>query len=113
MVNIYIVNELSLTLNSFDPTLQNYLFGPVTLTKNTDIDKCKYSGYSTGFDSKITFMFPNGDFSSSVIDFGADMSSSVHVNNKKKDISILGEGPTLGSNDTPLTAEKTIKLILL
>ena len=40
-------------------------------------------------------MFPNGDFSSSVIDFGADMSYSVHVNNKKKNISILGEGPTL------------------
>ena len=35
-----------------------------------------------------------------------DMSSSIHVDNKKKDISILGEGPTQGLDDTILTAEK-------
>ena len=34
------------------------------------------------------------------------MSSSVHVNNKEKDILILGEGPTQGLDDTTLTAEK-------
>ena len=33
------------------------------------------------------------------------MSSSVHVNNKKKDILILGKGPTQGLEHT-LTAEK-------
>ena len=33
------------------------------------------------------------------------MSSSVHVNNKGKDILILGEGPTQGLDDTTLTAE--------
>ena len=32
----------------------------------------------------------------SVIIFGADMSSSVHIDNKKKDILILGERPTQG-----------------
>ena len=38
--------------------------------------------------------------------FGADMSSSVHVDNKGKDILILGEGPiTQGLDDTPLTVE--------
>ena len=36
--------------------------------------------------------------------FGADMSSSVHVDNKNKDISILGERPTQGLDDTTLTA---------
>ena len=41
------------------------------------------------------------------------MSSSVHVHNKKKDILILGEGPTQGLDDTTLTAEKSIQLILL
>ena len=41
-----------------------------------------------------------------MIIFGADMSSSRHVDNKKKDILILGEGPTQGLNDTTLTAEK-------
>ena len=31
-------------------TLVNCLFGAVSLTKNADIDKCKYSGYGIGFD---------------------------------------------------------------
>ena len=34
------------------------------------------------------------------------MSSSVHVDNRKKYILILGEGPTKGLDDTTLTAEK-------
>ena len=34
------------------------------------------------------------------------MSSSVHVDNKKKDILILGEGPTQALEGTSLTAEK-------
>ena len=33
------------------------------------------------------------------------MSSSVYVDNKGKDILILGEGPTQGLDDTTLTAE--------
>ena len=33
------------------------------------------------------------------------MSSFVHVDNKKKDILVLGEGPTQGLDDTTLTAE--------
>ena len=33
------------------------------------------------------------------------MSSSVHYDNKGNDIVILGEGPTLGLDDTTLTAE--------
>ena len=33
------------------------------------------------------------------------MSSSVHVDNKGKDILILGEGPAQGLGDTTLTAE--------
>ena len=37
--------------------------------------------------------------------FGADMSSSVHIDNEGKDILVLGEGPTQGLDDTTLTAE--------
>ena len=33
------------------------------------------------------------------------MSSYVHVDNKGKDTLILGEGPTLGLDDTTLTAK--------
>ena len=39
------------------------------------------------------------------IAFGAELSSSVHIDNKRKDILILGEGPTQGLDDTTLTAE--------
>ena len=82
------------------------LFGSVKLTKNTDIKKCKFSGYGIGFDSKGTLMFSNGEFACNVIIFGADMSSSVHVYNKIKDILILGEDPNQGVDGTTLTAEK-------
>ena len=37
--------------------------------------------------------------------FGADMSSSIHIDNKGKDILALGKGPTQGLEST-LTAEK-------
>ena len=40
-----------------------------------------------------------------VIIFGVDMSSYVHVDNKKKHISVLGKGPTQELDDTMLTAE--------
>ena len=40
-----------------------------------------------------------------VIIFGADMSSSVHIDYKNKDILILGEGPTQGLDFTTLTAK--------
>ena len=40
-----------------------------------------------------------------IIILGADMSSSVHIDNKNKDILILGEGPTQRLDDTKLTAE--------
>ena len=36
------------------------------------------------------------------------MSYSVYVDNKKKDILILGEGPTQGLDDNTLTAEKKV-----
>ena len=45
-------------------------------------------------------------FSESVIIIGSDMSSSVHIDNKRKDILILGKGPTQGLDYTKLTAEK-------
>ena len=60
IVNIYIVYDLDSNSNDFDPTLQNFLFGVVKLTKNSDIDKYKYSGYGTGFDSKERFLHSNG-----------------------------------------------------
>ena len=107
VVKVYIVYELGASSShNNDPTLKNCLFGAVTLTKNADIDKYGYSGYGIGFDRKSAFSFPGGaDFRQNVITFGVNMSSSVHADNKKKDILILGKGPTQGLEHT-LTAEK-------
>ena len=92
--------------DSSDPTLGNSSFGAVSLVRNADIGKYKYSGYGIGFDMKGTFSFPTGGFGKCCIIFGVVMSSSAHVDNKKKDILILGEGPVQGLDDTKLTAEK-------
>ena len=75
------------------------------MTKNVDINKCKYYGYGIGFDRKRKFSVGNG-FGRTCIIFGVDMSSSVHVDNKKKYILILGECPTKRLDGTTLIAEK-------
>ena len=99
VVNIYIVYELGASSShNNDTTLKNCLFGAVTLTKNVDIDKYGYSGYGIGFDRRSSFSFPSGGFGQNVLIFGADMSSSVHIDNKKKDILVLGKGPTKDKN---------------
>ena len=51
------------------------------------------------------FSFPGGGFGQKVLIFGVDMSSPTHIDNKKKDILILGKGLTQGLEHT-LTAEK-------
>ena len=103
IVNIYIVYEMSKNYNIRSyPTLENCLFGAVSLTKHVDIDQYKYFRYGIGFDRKLEFSFGNG-FGKNCIIFGVDMSSSVHVHNQKK---ILGKGPTQGLHGTTLTAEK-------
>ena len=82
------------------------MIGAVKLTKNSDIDKYECSGYGIGFDSKRTFSHRSGATGVNVVIFGADMSSSVHANNKTKNVLILGEGFTQGLEDTTLYAEK-------
>ena len=107
-VNIYILYKINKTDNttSSDPTLENCLFGAVTLTKNADIDKYKYSGYGIGFNRKVSFSFPSTGLGRNVIIFGVDMSSStLKIDNRKKDILILGKGPPQGLEHT-LSAEK-------
>ena len=107
IVNIYNVYELGASGFSIDDsTLRNSLFGVVKLNKNADIDRYRYSGYGIGFDRKESFSFPGGGFGQNIIIFGVDMSSSVHVDNKKKDILIIGKGPTQGLGEHSLTAEK-------
>ena len=63
------------------------LFGAVTLTKNDDFEKYKYSGYGIGFDRRSSSSFLSGGFGQNVLIFGADMSTSTHIDNKKRFIS--------------------------
>ena len=102
IVNIYIVYEINKKDNTIisDPTLENFLFGAVTLTKHVNIDKYGYSGYGVGFDRKGSFSFPNGRYGQNLIVFGVDMSSFIRIDNKKKDILLLGGGPTQGLEST-------------
>ena len=51
-------------------------------------------------DSHSKFSFTDESAGKNVIIFGADMSSAVHIDNKNKDIWILGEGPTQRLDDT-------------
>ena len=82
------------------------MFGAVSITKNADIDNNKYSGYGIGFDRTGIYLLPDGSFGRNVVIFGVDMNSSVHVDNKGKDILILGKSPTQGLGEHSLTAEK-------
>ena len=107
VVNLYVVYEIT-NFHGIDnyPTLANALFGAVKLTKNADIDKYKYSGYGIGFDEHGFFSHPFGGTGRNIIIFGVDMSSSTKIDNKGKDILILGIGPTQGLGEHSLSAEK-------
>ena len=72
---------------------------------NAELDKYKYIGYDIGFDSRSEFSLPDGSMEKNVIISGPDMSSSVHDDNKNKDILILGEELTQGLDFTTVTAE--------
>ena len=107
IVNIHIVYEIDKNYHvSSYPTLENCLFGAFNLTKHVDIDQYKYSGYGIGFDREGEFSFGSNRFGRNVIIFGADMSSSVHGNNRTKNILVLGKDFIQGLDNTTIYAEK-------
>ena len=81
------------------------MIGSVKLTKNVDPDKYKYCDYSIRFDSRSFSSLPYGSMGRNVTIFGADMSLSVHIDNKVKYILILGDGPTQELDDITFTVE--------
>ena len=113
VVKIYLVYEISRRLINTNishyPTLENCLFGTVSLTKNADIDKCKYSKCGIGFDRQGFFSHPICGIRRNAIIFGVDTSSSTKIHNRKKYILILGKGPAQGLKHT-LSAEKTYSI---
>ena len=88
IVNNYIVYEINKKDNTIisDPhqKLEKRLFGAATLTKHVNINRYGYSGYGIGFDRKGSFSFSGGGYGQNVLIFGVDMSSSPHIDNKKK-----------------------------
>ena len=60
------------------------MFGAVRLIKSADPDRYLYSRYGVSFDVCETFSLVYGGFSKNVILFGAEMSSSVYVDDKKR-----------------------------
>ena len=93
------------TVENFKRRFFIFLFESVELNNNTDLEKYIYSCYGIGFDSRSEFSLTDGSIGKNVVVFGVDMSSSVHIDNENKGISILGEGPTQGLDDNTLTAE--------
>ena len=70
-------------------TLSNCLFGSVELTANTDTGLIPIQlQHRISFSSE--FFLADGSGEKIVILFGADLSSSVHIDNKIGDISTLG-----------------------
>ena len=111
IVNIYIVYKIIRIANingnrNSNLAVQNALFGAVDLTRNADVNKYKYSRYAIAFDRTSRFSLPGGGDGQNVVIFVVDMNSSIHVDNKGKDILILGKGPTQGLGEHSLTAEK-------
>ena len=60
VVNLYVVYEITNFHGVYSyPTLANALLRAVKLTKNSDIDKHKYSGYGIGFDGRWFYSIGN------------------------------------------------------
>ena len=107
VIDLYISDTLGPQLRNLSTYFIqcNCLFGSVKLAKNANPDKYTYADYGIGFDFCLEFSTPDRTFGKNIIVFGADLSSSVHIDNKGKDILILGEGLTQGLDDMALIAE--------
>ena len=56
------------------------------------------------------FLLPDGSVDKNIIVFGVDMSSSMHIDNKKKDKG-PGKGPTQELDDITLIAEAQYSIV--
>ena len=86
MVNLFTVYELDTWSQDLatDFTLTDCLLRSVKLNKNVDPDKYKCSSYNIGFDSCSEFSLTDKSIGKNAITFGADMNSSVHIDNKER-----------------------------
>ena len=73
-----------------DVTQGNCLFGAVKVTKNADPHKYKYSGCDKGFYSLSQFSWTDWS-KGKKLTFGGNNSSSVHIDDRNKNILVLSE----------------------
>ena len=97
VINLYISHTLNPWLRNLitDFTLKNCLFGSVKLTKNADPHR--YKNIMVMAQDLIlvqNFHLQMEAWKKMSLLFGADMSSSVLIDNKNKAILIVGEGST-------------------
>ena len=89
-----------------DFTLKSCLHGGIKLSKNADADKYVYSGYGIEFGSRSLFSLTNFALGKNVIILELIWAHQcLLITKKKKDILILGKGPTQGLDDTKLTVK--------
>ena len=116
VINIYCVYKLDPIASTRDTsfTIQDALFGAMQVTKNaTDNSKNNYKGYGICFDegSQFGHTMTEGGLTHitngrNVLNFGADMSFSIHATNRANHIYVMGDGLTQGIHDTTLYVEK-------
>ena len=107
VVNLFIFYELnrwSRDLNA-ESSLKYCLLGNFRITKDADPVKYSYSGCRIGYDFPSLVSTPNCDWSKNISIFGIGMSSSMHIDNKNKDILIVVKGPTQRLDHVTLTVE--------
>ena len=73
------------------------------------LSKNNYEGYGICFDEGGTFTSGTITNGINVLIFGADMSFSIHANNRANNIYVLGKDFVQRFNDTTLCAEKIYK----
>ena len=93
---------------SFDFKLGNSVFAAVKLTSINFLDMVLDLMHAEFFRCLMVV-----GFGKNLIIFSAETSSSVQVDNRKKDILILGKDLSQGLDDTTLTAEKNMLQILI
>ena len=94
-------------------TLDDSLFGAVKLTKNVDLNKYEYSGYSVGYDGRSQFYCQMANVVKSCYIWSLIIPFAMLIIKKKKVILVLGEILTDGLDDTTTTAEPKCYVILL
>ena len=79
---------------------------PYTANKSLSLKLVWYgSEIKLKFNGRSICSIKNFDWGKNIVIFGLDMSSSVHADNKTKNILVLGQGNIKGLDDTTVTAE--------